>query len=379
LKELVEWDFVTPRLAEILSLADSGSLDFAETRLRELLEEEELKVAMALPIPKAAMLRLNLYPGLYDIVVSYRKKLLRMKKRGYDRFPSSPWLCNSLQDLAAEYVYNIDFTPFNRLEGLKACTFGSCFAMNIKQALEKRGVQAETIHNVEDFNNPFINEKLLSLDFCHNADSQEWYVIPSSSFAREVDRHDRSLYAQGKQEQAFSSRFGRLKLSLESSNIIIFSIGTAYILRDSLSGNILIESNANPFAQKNELLSVDQVASSLRQVCQQIREINTSAPVFLTLSPIPLWAISGTQGLRTAIEADCLSKSTCRLAVDLLMSEKIEDVYYYPSFEMIRWLAPSIQGIQVWTDPRHLSWEEVIEPVTSLFCTLISSNASNTS
>jgi hypothetical protein len=45
------------------------------------------------------------------------------------------------------------------------------------------------------------------------------------------------------------------------------------------------------------------------------------------------------------IVADCISKSTLRIALHQLMNLKLNDVYYFPSFEILKWLAPMVDVI----------------------------------
>ena len=40
----------------------------------------------------------------------------------------------------------------------------------------------------------------------------------------------------------------------------------------------------------------------------------------------------------SAVVADCVSKSVLRVAVDELLRQRPDNVYYWPSFEVIRWL-----------------------------------------
>jgi GSCFA family len=54
----------------------------------------------------------------------------------------------------------------------------------------------------------------------------------------------------------------------------------------------------------------------------------------LTLSPVPL---KGTFRGISSLSADCVSKSVLRVAIDQVISEGHRGVYYWPSFEIVKW------------------------------------------
>jgi hypothetical protein len=70
-------------------------------------------------------------------------------------------------------------------------------------------------------------------------------------------------------------------------------------------------------------------------VIELVRSVNPTAPIVLTLSPVPLKA---TFRDISCMSADCVSKSTLRVALDRVTSLGLEDVYYWPSFEIVRWV-----------------------------------------
>ena len=61
--------------------------------------------------------------------------------------------------------------------------------------------------------------------------------------------------------------------------------------------------------------------------------------VVLTLSPVPLLA---THRTISCLTADCVSKSVLRVALDEVMSEQPAGVYYWPSFEIVKWVGANL-------------------------------------
>jgi hypothetical protein len=67
-----------------------------------------------------------------------------------------------------------------------------------------------------------------------------------------------------------------------------------------------------------------------------LKAAKPSLRIALTLSPIP---IASHFGETSAVVADCVSKSTLRTAIDVVLKDKVDGVSYWPSFEAIRWLS----------------------------------------
>ena len=96
----------------------------------------------------------------------------------------------------------------------------------------------------------------------------------------------------------------------------------------------------------------------------------TAAPLVVTLSPVPLDSTIGLTGtpLRSAIEVDCVSKSRLRSAFDEICLRHGSDpsLYYFPSFEIVRWIAPMLPIANFGYDDaasRHVS-----SPVLDAIC-----------
>lgn len=89
-------------------------------------------------------------------------------------------------------------------------------------------------------------------------------------------------------------------------------------------------------------MSVADIKASMSGIISSIRAMSPAAPVILTVSPIPLAFSASNQPV---IVADCLSKSGLRISIDELRSSPLPGVYYFPSFEILRWFATMIEPI----------------------------------
>lgn len=85
--------------------------------------------------------------------------------------------------------------------------------------------------------------------------------------------------------------------------------------------------------------SVVENAAVILQIINTIWEHNRDCRVILTVSPVPM-----NRADTEAVMADCLSKSKLRAAVEMVRETyaPAHGVYYWPSFEIVRWLAPHL-------------------------------------
>ena len=99
-------------------------------------------------------------------------------------------------------------------------------------------------------------------------------------------------------------------------------------------------------------------------IYQSLRKTSSDLDILFTVSPVPLDNVIGIKNSSeiNALEMDCISKSTIRSALHELMTSDIflndRNIYYLPSYEIIRWIAPMI-GLPVFgiedASSRHVS------------------------
>jgi hypothetical protein len=66
-----------------------------------------------------------------------------------------------------------------------------------------------------------------------------------------------------------------------------------------------------------------------------MRKLSPSLKIILTVSPVPLNASFGNA---SCVQADCLSKSTMRVAAhEIVNHPAVGNIIYWPSFEIFRW------------------------------------------
>ena len=206
-------------------------------------------------------------------------------------------------------------------------TMGSCFARHIALALRAQKLEVGHLERVET--SPI--ENLLFL---------KWLKDPKSV----EDEHAEWFESTTNKLDTGPEVFRNL---LVYSKVIILTVGVApsffekgtskFIIPGSTQAGTLIKSEKYEF----RTTTVAENVNSLNEATDIIRTLNPEAKIFLTLSPVPLVA---TFEMPSAVQADCLSKSTLRVAINELLNQNIPNMFYWPSFEIVRWLIPHVDS-----------------------------------
>lgn len=190
------------------------------------------------------------------------------------------------------------------LEG-NIATFGSCFAVNVGKALKERGRNVYTLLLTEEVNSPFNNVLLL----------RKVFLDEDSQLTDELKAQTRVNYFALKEELVFA-------------DTIILTLGNIFHL----------ESDGKPTVNFTE--GAKLVAEDYEETVRKLREIfsflnrYTRAKLYVTVSPIPIQGYVGRE-FKSAIEADCASKSQLRAAL-----RECSGFEYLPIFEVFKWLPP---------------------------------------
>jgi tetratricopeptide (TPR) repeat protein len=234
------------------------------------------------------------------------------------RYPRMVREFDDMQRIIDRYVLS-DFSdppPLLSVQS-KVFTMGSCFAKNIANSLRKYGATAKSVLYPDDINNTYANKYLL-----------EWL-----------------LGSQGETYQAYQETFGdafraEQTAYLRECAVVILSLGVAPCFFDRETGAFALTfgQNLNIALQnrryKFRTTTVTENVDNLREIIRMLRELNPNVTIFLTVSPVPLKA---TFERGSAIVADCVSKSTLRVAAEEIVRLELPGIYYWPSFEIVRW------------------------------------------
>jgi hypothetical protein len=271
-------------------------------------------------------------------------------------------------------------------------TIGSCFARNVAQHLAVNGHRAKTFGLAEDLNSPMSNAFLLQM-MERTADEQRGILKHwiETIFPDLADAEKDALIAQKHREIA------ELHSNLEEADCVILTLGNVvdFFRDDGSHGKPLMENifpkfiampgsediNVRSASAANlkgkgavlRLATYSETLEAIRTCIRGIRSV-TNATLVVTISPVPIDSVIGlvTQHLKSAIEVDCVSKSRIRSAFDEVYSaERRTDpaIFYFPSFEIVRWIAPLMPIPAFGLDDaasRHVS-SPILNGICSLF------------
>lgn len=219
---------------------------------------------------------------------------------------------------------------------------GSCFAVEISRILGKKGFDTFGVCMEEAENTTFATNLLLHTD--------------DDEVLKHLTNHD-PVTVKTLQER------------IDVCDCAIITIGQAQLMV-GLDG-LYAPYRSMSFSQKKAVQSImtmpEQNVGNVLSIINQIRRFNTDAKIILTVSPIPLNRAFLPNS--SAFVQDCISKSCMRIVAAQIMSKNLPGVYYWPSFEMVRWLSAHtgpVFGADNGLGTRHVN-DEIIETIAELF------------
>jgi hypothetical protein len=253
---------------------------------------------------------------------------------GVERYPGEMSLFRrDFRRLIREYVVPGHTPPSPLLQATDSVvTLGSCFARELQNYLGELGYSSETFWIPSGLHNSFA-----MLDFI------SWAVTgEETDRGFRYDRFDDGKIREWKPEEERVAYAGRLA----RAGAFVFTFGLAEVWQDRETERVFWRGVPKDMYKASRhvfrLSTVEENEENIARAVELVRSVNPSAPIVLTLSPVPL---AGTFRGISCMTADCVSKSTLRVALDRAMSRQLPGVYYWPSFEIVRWAGA------------HLPWE----------------------
>jgi tetratricopeptide (TPR) repeat protein len=202
----------------------------------------------------------------------------------------------------------------------KVLALGSCFATNMARVLQGLGVTAESIGLTEYVNSTFANRLFM-----------EWLAGDVAVDEANVAVLMKVLSTTSREAVAQWFR---------SADVMIYTLGVAPCFFDSETGAFKLAEDSQWVSRGGSGLTfrtttVDENVDNLRAIVNIAKRLNPNLACVFSVSPVPLKA---TFERHSAITADCLSKSVLRVAVEQFLADKPANSYYWPSFEIFRWV-----------------------------------------
>jgi tetratricopeptide (TPR) repeat protein len=272
------------------------------------------------------------------------------KTRPFTRFPET---IASLADVEqAVWKHVLSHIPKDALKigkNSRVVTIGSCFAANMAHGLRLNGVAATNLTVGEAINSTYAN-----LEFF------EWSLGLSQSVSEEFF-------------QKFSKE--EIDVLLRQADLLIYTLGVAPCFFEKSTGNFILPRKGDGVRGVMNgkyvfrTTTVKENYDNLKSIISIVRRSNPKIQIVFSLSPVPLLS---TLESRSAMEADCISKATLRIAVDQVIMDS-PDCVYWPSFEVVRWLGSYVPGMYGNEDgsTHHVS-EDVIDLIVRAFLQIFS-------
>lgn len=167
-------------------------------------------------------------------------------------------------------------------------------------------------------------------------------------------------------ERDRAQHLAAVRVAFETLDVFVFTLGLTECWLSTADGAAYpacpgtAAGRFDPARHRFHNQDAAEVVADLADFVVALRQVNPSARVLLTVSPVPLVA-TGTDG--HVLQATTYSKAVLRVAAETI-ARKIDDVAYFPSFEIIT--GPQAQGRYFADDLRSVT-DEGVDRVMSLF------------
>lgn len=155
--------------------------------------------------------------------------------------------------------------------------------------------------------------------------------------------------------QLRSEHLRNVRKMLEELDIMVFTLGLTETWISPVDGTAfpsapgVIAGSLDLDRAKFNNLSVAEIITDMQDFWRMVKEINSSARMILTVSPVPLIATASGEHV---LSATMYSKSVLRVAAHEL-STQLVDVFYFPSYEIIN--SPQGRGYYFEPDMRTVN------------------------
>ena len=246
----------------------------------------------------------------------------RSNKKKIGRYPLTEDFLGDFQKLIRDHIavnLNAEHKFLNK--DTRFFTMGSCFARNLSRSLNNSGYVSHHMEISEYINTSFANKVFV-----------DW--LGSAEIDGAIsERIAELLPPDWSKERALTV--------IRDSDVFILTLGVAPAFFDRATGDFVLPRptalNSRVLAEKYfyRTTSVKDNVDNVLHVIKFIRDLAPRIKIIVTVSPVPLLA---SFEYKSAVQADCLSKSTMRLvAHEVVNNSNIADILYWPSFEIFRW------------------------------------------
>ncbi|MBV8799775.1 MAG: GSCFA domain-containing protein [Alphaproteobacteria bacterium] len=281
-------------------------------------------------------------------------------KSPYSTLPDSAFWQRSVAGLQPGQVDPVDRPPaFQVSPSDKVVTAGSCFAQHIARYLRDAGFQVLVTEPAHPIASPEIAEAynygIFSARYGNLYTARQLVQLFHRAYGN-FHPHEDVWEQEGRyvdpfrpriQPDGFASRreydadqqkhFAAVRRAFEELELFVFTLGLTEAWRSKADGAVfpvcpgVAGGTFDPERHEFHNFTTEEVSLDLLAFVDALRNVNQSAKVLLTVSPVPLVA---TAAPRHVLVSTVYSKSVLRVATEAVCGARA-DVVYFPSYEII--------------------------------------------
>jgi len=231
-------------------------------------------------------------------------------------------------------------------KGTKVVSIGSCFAENIARYLKahkynylvtEKGSGYFSANWGIVFNSASIRQ-IFEYSFDLFKPKVQWWEREAG---RMQDPYRRNIiYQKGVHEKKRQAHYEASRKAIEQADVIIITLGLVEVWRDNRDGTIFWRVPPmhlySPNIYEFYTMTTSDIHSDLVRIKLILEKFNPNCSLIITVSPVPFQATYREDC--DVITANVYSKAVSSVAAnDFVKSYKGQNVYYFPSFEFVRY------------------------------------------
>lgn len=221
----------------------------------------------------------------------------------------------------------------------KIVSLGSCFAVNIGEKFEHYKFQ-NSINSFGILFHPLALEKIISKAILKDEFSEEDIFFHNERWHSFDVHSDLSVSDQNLFLKKLNANLESFRKDLVESSHIIITLGTAWVYQNLKSEEVVANCHKVPQNQfKKELLSVENIKSSLEKIIDKISSVNKKAKIIFTISPVRhikdgfvenQWSKANLiSALHKTLQSDYCNQNTAYFPSYEIMMDELRDYRFY--------------------------------------------------
>ena len=229
-----------------------------------------------------------------------------------------------------EFRTKVEIPPFGKTSGYRSKNMflGSCFTENIGENMQRLCFDTD-INPFGILYNPLSIARSLQRLINGESFSREELFLQNGLWHSYM-HHGRFSHADPETAlKGINERFNQSAAYLQNADFLFITLGTAWIFELKSTGKVVANCHKVPAAEFRRFrLTVQEAVEHLRDVLEELFQVNPGIHVVLTVSPI--------RHLKDGANGNQVSKSVLLLAADALTRGfGPERCSYFPSYEIV--------------------------------------------